>query len=301
MGKAPLRPSGTARPVRPRARRLAPLALVAGLLVVLTGCSSDQVDSFKRLGLPEGITNQTDRITTLWQGAWISLLLVGALVWGLIFWAMVRFRRRPTDVGVPAQVRYNLPVEVTFTAVPLILVLFYFAFTARDESEILKVSAHPQNVVNVVGHQWAWDWNYLDQSGAPDVFDVGRPGQQPDLWLPVDQSVKFILTTRDVNHSFWVPAFQFKMDLIAGRTNTFEVTPKKLGTFRGKCAELCGVDHSRMLFTLRVVSPEDYLAHLEELRAKGQTGSLSADLGPHSSGNPVPSASAAPSGQEGSQ
>ena len=75
-------------------------------------------------------------------------------------------------------------------------------------------------------------------------------------------------------HSFWVPAFLFKMDVIPGRTNQFEVTPNKEGTFIGKCAELCGVDHSRMLFTVKVVSQAEFDAHMQELRAKGQIGQL---------------------------
>ena len=96
--------------------------------------------------------------------------------------------------------------------------------------------------------------------------------QQPVLVLPVNKRVEFVLNARDVIHSFWVPAFLFKMDVIPGRANTFEITPEKLGRFRGKCAELCGQDHARMLFNVKVVSPERYQQHLKELAEKGQTG-----------------------------
>ena len=180
---------------------------------------------------------------------------------------------------MPAQVRYNLPVEVTFTVVPLIMVLVYFFFTARDEDAILKVSENPDNTISVVGHRWGWDFNYLAPDGKPQVYDTGNQVDPPTMYLPIDESVKFVLTTRDVNHSFWVPAFDFKMDLIAGRTNQFEIVPKVLGTFRGKCAELCGTDHSRMLFSVKIVTAEQYQAHLDDLQRRGNTGELSAQLG----------------------
>jgi cytochrome c oxidase subunit 2 len=82
------------------------------------------------------------------------------------------------------------------------------------------------------------------------------------------------LTSPDVIHSFWVPNFLFKLDVVPGRTNVFEATPNRIGTYAGKCAELCGVDHSRMLFQVKVVSQEDFDAHIEDLRKKGLTGQL---------------------------
>lgn len=297
VGKAPLRPYGTARRARGTTRRLAPFAIV-GSLLVLTGCSSSEVDQWKRGGLVKGITTNSDRVETLWQGAWIACLLVGVLVWGLIFWAMIAFRRRSSDEDLPAQVRYNMPVEITFTAVPLIMILVYFFFTARDESVITKVSNSSDVVVNVVGKRWSWDFNYLTKSAQPDVHTVGTPGQPPVLYVPQGKSVRFILTSRDVNHSFFVPAFQFKLDLIPGRQNEFEVTPTKLGDYRGKCAELCGVDHSRMLFTLRVVTPQDYETYLTSLRSNpANKGSEPATNGPEIQLGAVPGLATKGAGQ----
>ena len=80
--------------------------------------------------------------------------------------------------------------------------------------------------------------------------------------------MKFTLHSNDVIHSFWVPAFLFKMDVIPGRHNTFEITPTKLGHFDGRCAELCGQDHARMLFNVRVVSPQEYDAYVTDLKAR---------------------------------
>jgi cytochrome c oxidase subunit 2 len=206
----------------------------------------------------------------LWTGSWIAAMAVGLLVWGLIIWSIIVFRRRRHDTGAPVQFRYNLPVEIMYTVIPLIMVGGLFFFTARDQIELTRVTDEQDLTVNVVGFRWSWVFNYLDEN----AYDIGTPGQDPVLYLPVDEKVQFELTSPDVIHSFWVPTFLFKMDVVPGRTNRFEVTPNKEGTFLGKCAELCGVDHSRMLFTVKVVPRAEFDAHMQELRQKGQFGQL---------------------------
>ncbi len=124
--------------------------------------------------------------------------------------------------------------------------------------------------MGVVGYKWSWTFNYLEEQ----TYDVGTASELPVLYLPVDESVRFKLTSPDVIHSFWVIPFLMKMDVIPGRTNEFQVTPNQLGSFKGKCAELCGVSHSRMLFEVRVVTPEEYEQHMIDLRARGQIGEL---------------------------
>jgi cytochrome c oxidase subunit 2 len=199
-----------------------------------------------------------------------------------------------------------MPIEALYTVTPLIIVSVLFYFTARDESKLLELSAKPTHTINVVGYQWSWGFNYVENvpgvtgdaktdknlQSIPDkflkdfpenaggVYDAGIPGDRnpqngnpgPTLWLPKGEKVRFVLTSRDVIHSFWVVPFLMKQDVIPGHTNSFEVTPTREGTFMGKCAELCGVDHSRMLFNVKVVSPERYQQHLKELAEKGQTG-----------------------------
>lgn len=250
---------------------------VLGVLA-LPGCSAETVDDWQRAGLPEGITEESEIITTLWQGAWVVALIVGFFVWGLIFWATVFHRRRRGDTGLPPQVRYNVPIEVLYTAVPVVLVAVYFFFTVRDQTAILAFDeARADHTIEVVAKRWSWDFNYLDD----DVYETGTPGVPPVLVLPEGERVHFQLVSRDVIHSFWVPAFLFKMDAFPGQVNRFEVTPTKTGTFAGKCAELCGFDHARMLFTVDVVSPEQYDERLDELREAGQVGRLPATIGPN--------------------
>jgi cytochrome c oxidase subunit 2 len=256
---------------RPAKRRLVvPTAVVVGTLL-LTGCSAETTEQWKRLGLPEGSTDRTEAVRSLWVGAWTAALLVGVLVWGLLLYAVVRYRRRGD--GAPRQTRYNLPLEVLYTLAPFAIIGVLFFYTVEHGNEITAVSANPAHRINVVGQQWQWTFNYKENvDGNDGVWETGTLAEPAVLWLPVNESVHFDLTSPDVIHSFWVPSFYFKLDVIPGRTNRFEVTPTKTGTFAGRCAELCGVYHSRMLFTVRVVTADEYQAHLKELAAKGQTG-----------------------------
>ena len=228
------------------------------LAVLATGC--DGVVS--RGGWPKPITEQGEKVLGVWRGSLITAGFVGAFVIGLILWSCLAFRRRSPD-EMPRQVRYNLPIEVLYTVVPVIIVAVLFYFTAIRENDEDKFSAHPDININVVGYQWAWQFNYLD-----DGLSVsGRPGRYPELVLPVGESVRFYETSPDVIHAFWVIPFLFKRDVVPGHPNSFEVTLTHTGRFQGKCTELCGVDHDRMLFTLRVVSQATYEKWLSDTKA----------------------------------
>ncbi len=269
-------------PVPPRRTRRAIAAVVAAVAVlVLSGCS----ETVQRGWLPgysdQEVTDQTGRVVDLWVGSWVAALLVGILTWGLILWCVAVYRKRKGDDVLPVQLRYHVPLEVMYILLPVIMVGVLFYYTNRDTLALQDVSAEPDVNIQVIGKQWSWDFNYLDD----DVYETGQHaqdigsdeavlGEQVTLYLPVDQRVEFTLDSRDVIHSFWVPDFLYKMDMIPGRTNTFQVTPTREGIYRGKCAELCGEEHSAMLFNVAVVSQEEYDAHMDELREKGQTGSL---------------------------
>ncbi|MEU9126739.1 cytochrome c oxidase subunit II [Kitasatospora sp. NPDC048540] len=270
-------PNGSDRSPRRTMRRKLPQALALGLVIAsATGCSANDLP---RLGLPTPVTEEGPLVLHMWQGSWIAALAVGALMWGLILWSVIFHRRSRTKVEIPAQTRYNVPIEALYTAVPLVIVSVLFYFVARDEATLTSTSAKPQHTVNVVGFQWSWAFNYEntenpDPASTTAAYDVGTPQEPPTLWLPVNESVKFVLTSRDVIHDFWPINFLMKQDVVPGVVNAFEVTPTAEGTYRGKCAELCGVDHSRMLFNVKVVSHDAYEQHLKELRAKGQTGAV---------------------------
>ena len=275
---------------------------------MLAGCTQAQLHGFLP-GFVEGeepVTNHTERISGLWVTSWIVLLVVGLVVWGLILWAVIVYRRRKGQTGLPVQLRYNMPIEIFYTIVPLILVLGFFAFTARDQSAIEKPYDNPDLTVQVYAKQWAWDFNYVDD----DVYDPGiqvqpddssatqgavQEGLIPTLYLPENKKITVELASRDVIHSFWVPAMLYKKDVIPGQVNKmyFETTGRT-GTFVGKCAELCGEYHSAMLFNVKIVSEEEYQAHIDGLRDKGYTG----QLGPEYDRNLNLPGTGAPTGNE---
>ena len=261
-----------------RGLKWAAVPAIASLSLLLSGCSAE----FARGYLPgtPGITNHTDRITGLWTTSWIVLWAVGILSWGLMAWAIVVYRRRKGETGLPAQLRYNNPIETLFTIVPLILVVGFFAFTARDMAAIEEPTADPDVTIQVIAKQWSWDFNYVDanvyDSGVQSDFngELGSEAKLPTLYLPVNKTVQVDLTARDVIHSFWVIDFLYKKDMFPGRTNHMYFTPQVEGTYKGKCAELCGEFHSMMLFNVKVVSQAEYDAQMAKLAASGHVGQL---------------------------
>ncbi|WP_237141451.1 cytochrome c oxidase subunit II [Serinicoccus hydrothermalis] len=256
------------------------LAVTAGALA-LSGCG----ESLTRGYLPEPATEVGEDVVSFWNATWIAALAVGVLVWALILWAVFAYRRRSED-DIPVQFRYHVPFEILYTVVPVLMVAAMFGQTVNLQNAMLDTDPEPDVTVNVVGKKWSWDFNYVDEqvyvSGqqAQDLNDgaEGVPETLPTLVLPVDSRVEFVLTSRDVIHSFWVVNFLQKMDMVPGRVNIFQVTTTEEGTFAGKCAELCGAYHSEMLFQVEVVSQEEYDAFIADLEESGNTGQLGPDL-----------------------
>jgi cytochrome c oxidase subunit 2 len=279
---APLRQHDVSAP-RPQRRRTWTTAATAALTAFgLSGCAGKFENGF----LPQGVTDHSKDVTSLWVGSWTAALAVGVIVWGLILWCVVAYRRRKEDTTLPVQLRYNVPMEILYTVVPVFMIAVLFAYTARDETRLLDTSKKPDVIVNVVGKKWSWDFNYVNEQTyetGTQAELTGKPGVEatlPTLYLPVGERVEFVLTARDVIHSFWVPAFLQKLDMIPGKVNKFQVVTNQTGTFKGKCAELCGAYHSRMLFNVKIVDRATYEQHLADLKAQGNTGQLDNSLNP---------------------
>lgn len=269
-----------------RARWVRKAGLVgSGLLAAatLSGCSASSFADHFRFGWPQGVTKQAERMETLWEWTTMVALLVGVLVWGLLFWAIIRYRRR--DHELPKQTKMNHRLEIAYTIAPTIIVLVLFYFTAVTQNYVTKLSKNPDTTIEVVGFQWNWQFNYCDKpySGSTTTTDehkcidgsyvhtTGSSTQIPVLVIPRGETVRFILHSDDVIHSFWVPDFLFKRDVIPQpQDNQFEITATTNGAYVGRCAELCGTYHSQMNFEVRVVDPADYKSYTNALASYGE-------------------------------
>jgi cytochrome c oxidase subunit II len=275
-------------------------AILVGATLLLSGCSFKDAEKDLRFGWPTGVTKQAERMRVLWSWSGVAALALGVVVWGLIFWCCIRYRKRNDQL--PRQTKYNLLIEMICVAVPFITIVVLFWRTVVVEDDVNKLSADPGVLVQVDAFKWNWQFEYHTVKNATgrEVAQV-YPGQQnlttgektplylntvgsdteiPVLVIPVGETVQFIEHSEDVIHSFWVPEFLFKRDVIPYGTpaqqnvsglsdNRFEITPTTPGSYVGRCAELCGTYHSQMNFEVRVVSPQTFTAYLNALRSIG--------------------------------
>lgn len=260
---APARGRGVRGRLGGRTRLLVASAVTA---VFASGCNGDDVydayESAFALGLPKPMTEQADVIYDTWLGSVAAALAVGFLVWGLIFFAVIRYRKNSDEL--PRQVRYNLPIEVLYTVVPFVIISVLFYYTAVNENFINKTEKDPDLIVDIVGFQWNWQFQYPKAK----VQVTGSLTQPAVMVLPAEKRIRFVETSPDVIHSWFVPAFMFKRDVVPGRANSFEITIKREAaghTYIGRCTEFCGEKHSRMNFFVKVVTQSEFDAYLAEL------------------------------------
>ena len=238
--------------IRPRWRLVG--AAAAGL--ALAACE------LPNFGAPDSASKQGDRTLRLWQGTFVAAMVVGAVVFGLIAFVLVRFRRR--DDEIPYQRAHNLPLEIVYTAIPVAIVAVLFVFSVVAQEKVTTTTDDPDLRVEVVGFQWEWQFTYVDE----DVTVTGLPGAPLPSWCsPSAGRRSFDLVADDVVHSFWVPGFLEKRDLIPGVDNTIDIDARPhAGRSTACCAEYCGLDHWRMDFTVRVVDQTEFDAWLDEQR-----------------------------------
>jgi cytochrome c oxidase subunit 2 len=241
---------------------------VAGLSIfALTGLTGCDTHNF---GLPSSNTEQGDSVVNLWLFSLYTATALGVLVFLVLFYSMIRHRRRNNEL--PKQTEGNVALEITYTIIPLIIVtvLFFWGLKAQDEAIALE---NPDVTVDVTGYQWNWIFDYPGKNVkvTGGIQDIKREETFPEILVPINQRIRFNLHAADVNHAFFVPGFLTKRDLIPGVNNAIEVTPDKLGTFVGHCAELCGTNHAYMNFRVKVVSQADYDKWLQSQAGKFDT------------------------------
>ena len=244
-------------PIAPCRRRLLGAASGVVAAVTLAGCTGDNQP---RYGMPAPATQQSQSTLHLWQGMFVTALVVGGIVWGLIFWSIIRYRGRGKDQPLPKQTQYHIPLEITYTIIPIIIVAVIYAFVVKADDVIDKTSTKAAVSVRVEGFQWGWRFTYLNANGTPLAPPVsGNQYDPPTLTLPAFETVKLTLVSDDVIHSFYVPDFLFKRDMIPKVNNVVELYIDKVGIFQGHCAEFCGLHHADMSFQVRSVPASQFV------------------------------------------
>ncbi len=261
--------AATSRAKSQRIRRAVSLGVVAiGAALALSGCSAKNAFA---LGWPHGgISDQSNQMYNLWIGSVVAAAVVGIAVYALIFWCIIKYRKKGDEL--PVQTRYNLPIELIYSVVPFLIIAVLFYYTARAETDVDKISAHPDVTVGINAFKWNWEFDYPDtKATGAQVSEIGDSSYIPILVVPTDKTVEFVEHSQDVIHSFWVPELLFKRDVFPGNiTNRFQVTIHTGGAYVGRCAELCGTYHSQMNFELLAVSPAQYTQYLQ-LRQGGMS------------------------------
>jgi cytochrome c oxidase subunit 2 len=241
--------------------RLAALGALGATVVLVAGCGA--------FGPPQAVTEQGKDIEWLYYFVLAIALVIWALVTGLILFAVVRYRRKPTDTELPPQIHGNNVLEIIWTVVPTIIVAVMFIFSFNTLNRVDAVADATDVRIRAVAARFQWSFEYLSADGQNVVFEQ----LAPEMTIPAGETVHLSLRSKDVNHAFYVPQFLFKRDVIPGRENTFEFTVDAADagqTFRGQCAELCGTYHDSMLFTVKALSPADYDAWLADQIAKAK-------------------------------
>jgi cytochrome c oxidase subunit II len=184
------------------------------------------------------------------------------LVGGWLLYSALRFRVRPGDPQVePPQVHGSTRLEIAWTIVPVLVLVALSAYTL-DHVGTVKDAPSNSMVVNVTAQQFSFSYVYGANSGI-----LGKAPSTPStLVVPQNTPVKVQVRSKDVNHDWWVPALGPKIDAIPGQTNTTWFKATSTGTFRGQCAEFCGIGHATMLITVKVVSPADWAAYTAKLK-----------------------------------
>lgn len=239
-------------PSRWRPRAIILLGLLLAILLLVAGCSDGKQSTWDPAG-PVADKQLELFNVLLWVMVGVFVAVEGALLY-----AIIRFRSRP---GVePSRTHGNLPLEITWTVIPSILVLGLGIWSVFTLFDINEPPSSEQNIltVDVTGHQWWFEFEYADAGGGKRITTAN------ELKIPVDRAVKLNLYSDDVIHSFWVPKLAGKLDMVPTNRNEmwFKADSSKIDSlpavFYGQCAELCGVAHALMRFRVKVLSEADY-------------------------------------------
>ena len=185
--------------------------------------------------------------------ALISFLF--SLIIVILFYSLIVFRRRKGETGDGAYFKGNSTLEIFWTLIPFVIVVILAYLGAYSLGEIRKIDLTALQV-KVTAGQWYWQYQYPEYGIT-----------STDLYLPVDRQVSLEMTSNDVIHSFWVPEFRVKMDLVPGQVTDLRITPILVGSYKVRCSELCGASHAYMVGNVYVVEKTEFEAWVSEQQA----------------------------------
>lgn len=206
-------------------------------------------------------------------------LVVFVGVNGALLYFVAKYRRKPTDVDMPPQVHGSTVAEITWTVIPALVVFGLFGMSWTTMQSVDKKADKPGVIVNVQGYQWNWQFNYGNRfTVKAPLPKPGEPTPIPEMRVPINEPIRFVLSSDNVIHSFYVPEMLFKRDVVPGRLNEFDATFDAPAVYKGQCAEFCGTQHAAMNFVLRAVNRKDFDAWVKDSKAKSCEGAPSATL-----------------------
>lgn len=218
---------------RKRVSRCAVSITMSAAVLMLAGCAA--TDGPQTTLVAQGSSSQS--IRALYDVFAIAALVVFVVVEGILIYSVFRFRRRPGE-GIPVQIHGNKPIEIIWTIIPSVIVLFLATMTFRTQATLGQQVQQPLRV-KVIGHQWWWEFQY------PEYKIVTAN----EVHLPANRDVEFQLQSADVIHSFWLPRLAGKTDTVPGHTNVLSFRlqdTQQPVIIRGECAEFCGGTHAQM-------------------------------------------------------
>jgi cytochrome c oxidase subunit II len=284
---APDRP-GSARPGLTTSWRRRAVGLAVVTPLVLGGC-----DFYPSYGASRGATKQGQEVFKLYSGMMTTGIIVGGFVFLLILWTVFRYRRRSDQM--PRQFHENVPIEILYTAVPILIVGVLFAFTVVTENRVDAIqpvnatvtsTGRPVVDITVTAFQWGWRFDYPGLNVSVAGETTNGPGNHgPQMVVPVGQTVQILLVSDDVIHGFYVRDFNFSRYALPGVYNRFDLDVLHAGTYNGQCTQICGLYHSEMLFTVRAVSPR---AFSQWVRSEVAAGNVLQRSGSSAQDNPPP-------------
>jgi cytochrome c oxidase subunit II len=240
--------------MQPSRRAPARWLAVTALVLAAAGCT------------PQSVTEQGQAIYNLYNLFMYIAAVVFVVVSGLVIWSVIRYRRR--DDELPTQTHGNNRLELTWTVIPTVIVLFLFVVTIQAQDKVLDTSGDADIDLTVTAFQWSWRFTY-EGTGAEVL---GSPESIPEMVVPVGQRIRVKLLSADVVHTFYVPQTLFKRQAIPGTENVFDLTFDKEGLYHGQCTQFCGLAHTDMVFRVRVVTQGEYQSWLAETSRRGSAG-----------------------------